>query len=281
VPRLTGAKVALNVDGLEWQRRKWGSLGRAYYRFCSWLAPKLAILLVSDARVIADYFRERYRKRTAYIPYGTDARRLEPGSTLKDLGLEPNRYLLYVSRLEPENNAHVVIDAYDRSGLDMPLVVVGDAPYASKYKERLHAMAPPGVLFLGYIFGTGYVELQSNALLYIQAKEVGGTAPALVEAMGRGVPVIANDVPAHREVLASAGAYYVRNSPEDLAQQMRVLAVDADLRRHLGQLAHERARTFYSWEHVTDEYERLFRSLLGSPAEGDLRLPSSAGDSGP
>ena len=104
-----------------------------------------------------------------------------------------------------------MIDAYRHSGLDLPLVVVGDAPYASKYKERLRAMAPPGVLFAGYVFGSGYAELESNALLYIQAKEVGGTAPALVEARGRGVSIIANDAPAHREVLGDAGAYYARN----------------------------------------------------------------------
>src|SRR4029453_14671219 len=75
VPRLTGAKVALNVDGLEWERGKWGRLGRWYYQACAWLAPKLPIGLVSDARVIADHYRERLGTPTLYIPSGSGARR--------------------------------------------------------------------------------------------------------------------------------------------------------------------------------------------------------------
>ena len=79
VPRLTGAKVVLNVDGLEWQRGKWGLAGRTYYQFCAWLSPKLPIVLVSDAHVIARYYRERYGKPTFYIPYGSDPARVPPG----------------------------------------------------------------------------------------------------------------------------------------------------------------------------------------------------------
>jgi len=266
VPRLTGAMVALNVDGFEWQRRKWGAVGKTYYRLCSWLATKLPIVLVSDARIVAEHYR-RLGRAIAYIPYGADAPRLGPGPTLERLGLKAGRFILYVSRLEPENNAHVVLEGYGHAGgldtLGLPLVIVGDAPYAGDYKARLHAMAPPGVLFTGYVFGSGYAELQSNASLYVQASDVGGTPPALVEAMGREACIVANDVPQHREVLADAGAYYARNDPQDLGRQLRALADDADRRAALGAAAHERARTLYSWEHVTDEYERLFRAMLG------------------
>ena len=212
LPRLTGAKVVLNVDGLEWQRSKWGRLGSWYYRFCAWLAPKLPVVLVSDARVIAEWYLAHHGRTTVYIPYGSEPRTLPPGDTLARFGLEPRRYLLYVSRLEPENNAHVVIDAYRQAGgleaLGAPLVIVGDAPYASEYKAGLEAAAAAaaGVILTGYVFGDGYVELQSNALAYVQATEVGGTHPALVEAMGRGAAIVANDVPEHREVLARCGA---------------------------------------------------------------------------
>ena len=123
-------------------------------------------------------------------------------------GLEPRRYVLYVSRLEPENNADVVIDAWSRVTSDLPLVVVGDAPYASSYIAALHATTDPRVRFVGAIYGTGYRVLQSHAAVYVQATEVGGTHPALVEAMGVGAAIVANDVPEHREVLGDAGIYY-------------------------------------------------------------------------
>jgi glycosyltransferase involved in cell wall biosynthesis len=267
IPRLTGAKVVLNVDGLEWKRSKWSRLGRWYYRACAWIAPKLPIELVSDARVIVAYYRERFRKETVYIPYGYDPRRLAPGSTLERFGLEPGRYVLYVSRFEPENNADLVVEGYRRAGgldgLGIPLVLVGDAPYATSYKERVQRLAAetPGVLTPGYVFGDGYAELQSNVMIYVQATEVGGTHPALVEAMGRGAVIVANDVPEHREVLADAGAYYRRNDPDSLGEMLRTLVVDADERRRLGMLAAARAEAEFSWDHVTDEYERLFQSL--------------------
>ena len=270
IPRLGGAKVALNVDGLEWQRGKWSRLGRLYYQACAWLSPRLPIVLVTDAHVIARWYRERHGKQSVYIPYGSDARRLEPGETLARLGLEANRYLLYVSRLEPENNAHVAIEAYRQAGgpeglNGVRLVVVGDAPYATDYKASLEmaAASTPGVLLPGYIFGDGYAELQSNALIYVQATEVGGTHPALVEAMGRGACIVANDVPEHREVLGDAGRYYARNDPDSLAAALRALVVDLAERRRLGESARARALADYSWDHVTDEYEALFRQMRG------------------
>ena len=277
VPRLAGAKVALNVDGLEWERGKWNRLGRLYYRACAWLSPRLPVVLISDAHVIGRWYREHHGRATVYIPYGSDARNVEPGEVLTRLGLHAERYLLYVSRLEPENNAHVVIEAYRRAGgqagLDgVPLVVVGDAPYSSHYKAALESAsaATPGVMLTGYVFGDGYAELQSNALAYIQATEVGGTHPALVEAMGRGVCVIANDVPEHREVLGEEGRYYARNDADSLAAALRALVADPAERRRLGESARARALADYSWDHVTNEYEALFRQMRGGSGKGEL-----------
>ncbi len=271
VPRLSGAKVALNVDGLEWERGKWGWAGRSYYRFCAWLSPRLPIVLISDARVIAAHYREVRGKTTVYIPYGSDPNRIAPGKTLSSLGLQPGRYLLYVGRLEPENNAHLVLEAYEAAGgikgLGMPLVLVGDSPYATSYKRSLHERAEvtPGALLPGYVFGPGYGELQSNCAVFIQATEVGETHPALVEAMGRGACIVANDVPEHREVLAETGRYYLRNSSPSLAANYKELLVSPEERLRLGELAAARARAEYSWDHVVDLYEGLFRRMLNPP----------------
>jgi glycosyltransferase involved in cell wall biosynthesis len=152
-------------------------------------------------------------------------------------------------------------------------VLVGDAPYATGYKARLKALAAvtPGVVTPGYVFGDGYVELQSNAMLYIQATEVGGTHPALVEAMGRGACILANDVPEHHEALGDAGLYYERNDPVDLARLICRLVADPDERARLAAAAESRARSEFSWDHVTDEYERLFRTMTGRPGD---RVPA-------
>lgn len=189
---------------------------------------------------------------------------MAPGELLSRFGLEPGRYILYVSRLEPENNALGVVQAYERLAADVPLVVVGDAPYADAYKAKVKAAAPDRVVFTGFQFGDAYRELRSNCLFYIQATEVGGTHPALVEAMAYGNSIIANDVPEHREVLGDAGLYYNRNNFEDLSDQIERLLRDQGLRKSLGQKAAKRASELYSWEKIVADYENLFFEMIGA-----------------
>lgn len=270
VPRLVGTRVAINVDGLEWEREKWGRLARSYFRTSAWLAARLPVAIVSDARYIAAWYAQHHRRSTTYIPYGSDGTKLPPGPALADLGLQAGCYVLYVSRLEPENHASTVIDGYAMAGaldgLGLPLVIVGDAPYATAYRQRVQraAQLARGVILAGYQFGDAYVELQSNAAIYVQATEVGGTHPALVEAMSRGVCILANDVPEHREVLGPGGIYYRRNDPAAIAALLTELVHDSHQRQRSAQAAALRAQRCYSWSAVTDQYENLFMRLLAT-----------------
>jgi len=258
--RMFGRRIVLNVDGLEWQRAKWSPVGRAYYRLCAWLAAHLPVHIVTDARVIQRYYLDAYGCASEYFAYGTELDPVSDDGTLKRLGLEPGRYVLYVSRLEPENNAHVVIEAFGGVATDLPLAIVGDAPYASEFKASLHATLDPRVRFLGAVYGPGYRILRSHAAAYVQATGVGGTHPALVEAMGYGNAIIANDVPEHRETLADAGLYY--REPADLAVEIQRVLDDPGLAARLREKAHDRARRLYSWDAITDAYETWLESLI-------------------
>ncbi len=258
--RLGGRRVVLNVDGLEWKRAKWNWLGSAYYRACARTAALMPVRLVTDARVIQRYYAQTYGRSTEYFPYGTDVDPVPDNGLLAELGLEPGRYVLYVSRLEPENNAHVVVEAYRSVRTELPLAVLGDAPYASDYIRALKATTDPRVRFLGAIYGEGYRILRSHAAAYVQATEVGGTHPALVEAMGYGNAIVANDVPEHREVLGNAGLYYAGAS--ELAGQLQLVLDDGARNAELRSLARARAMAMFSWDAVTDAYERWFASLL-------------------
>lgn len=260
--RLGRKRVVLNVDGLEWRRTKWNRVGRMYYRLCAWTAAHLPVHVVTDARVIQDYYAQAYGRATTYFPYGTDVERLDDDGTLESLGLEPGKYVLYVSRLEPENNAHVVLDAYSRVRSDLPLVIVGDAPYASAYISRLHATTDQRVRFTGAVYGRGYHILQSNAAAYVQATEVGGTHPALVEAMGHGNAIVANDVPEHRETLGAAGRYY--RGSADLARGLQDLLDDPSAAAALGGEAQKRAKERYSWDAIATAYETWFAGLVAA-----------------
>jgi len=259
IPRLFGKPTVLNVDGLDRKRRKWNFLARGFLSVCEALATFTPSRIVTDARLIQEYYRCRFGKNSTVISYGAE---VPPGSdNLEGVDLAPRQYILYVSRLEPENNPELVIDAYRQLQTDWPLVMVGGNPYDEAYVARLKSLADARVIFLGGIYGPGYWQLLKNAGLYIFACEVGGVHPALVEAMVAGNTVLYLDTPENRETAAD-GAQPFQPAAADLASQLTRLLANDRLRRDLGQKARQRAESVFSWETVTRSYESLFAQLL-------------------
>jgi len=257
--RLAGVPAALNVDGLERKRKKWNWAGRAWYRMSERLATLCASEVVTDARQIADYYRARYHLETEFIPYGAETGPVPTTEVLDRLGLEPGRYFLYVSRLEPENNALAVREAFEQVVTSMKLALVGDAPYSADYIRRVRDTRDPRIVMPGAIYGQGYQELLSHCFAYVHATEVGGTHPALIEAMGRGALTLYLETAENAEVAGGAGIAF----GQDLAGAMRrVLSMPEAEREDWRRLAQGRVAERYSWEKVTDDYERLLESLI-------------------
>jgi glycosyltransferase involved in cell wall biosynthesis len=283
-------KTAINVDGIERKRRKWNVLGRAVYSVGEAMSVSFAQEVVADAEVIARYYREHYAAEPVTIPYGSDFPEEEDSDIRERLGVRD--YILYVSRFEPENNPLEVVRAYERlargesqslrvseshrgsasdaSSLRLcdsetlrlpPLVMVGKGLYAHDLVAELQRHASDKILFPGAIYGRDYRTLQRNALLYIQATEVGGTHPALIEAMASGGVVLAHDTPENREVGGDAVGYFSLRPTETLSGMLREWLADARIREIYRTRARRRAGEHYSWNRVTDAYERLFASL--------------------
>lgn len=262
IPRIFGKKVIVNVDGLERKRKKWNFFGRAWYLFGEFFSVLFPNKIVTDAKVIQEYYRKRYHKDSAFIPYGAYVKKVSTIRILKSFNAEPGEYFLYVSRLEPENNAHVVIEAFEKIKTDKKLFIVGDAPYSKEYIKELKSTKDPRIIFTGYVYGEGYKELQSYAYCYIHATEVGGTHPALIEAMGFGNCVIVNETPENLEVVGDCGIIYEKNDVGDLARKINYVINNPDVVEEYGAKAMARIRKYYSWDYVTREYERLFLNLL-------------------
>lgn len=261
--RLARVPLLINVDGIERKRKKWNFLGRLWYRLGEKCSVLFADRVIADADVIAEYYREHFNCESTVIRYGADVPENKPEylKVLEKYNLTPQNYFLYVGRLEPENNALGVIEAYNSVETDKPLVVVGDAPYAAEYIKQLKETADSRVIFTGYQFGEAYKALGLNCYAYIQASEVGGTHPALVESMARGNCILANDVPEHREVLEEAGLYYKFNDFNELALMLKNLNDMPEKVAKYRKLAKERAVTLFSWESVTDQYEKLCQEM--------------------
>ena len=272
LPRLLGAgtRVLLNVDGLERNRRKWNRAGKAVYALSERLSCVLPDVVVTDAREIRRYYLERYGRASAYVPYGSDLQAPEDLSILGRLGLENEGYVLYVSRFEPENNPDAVVRAFRDVPGDRRLVLVGSAPYAEQFIARLkeEAAKDTRVLLPGAVYGEGYRALLAHASAYVHATEVGGTHPALIEAMGFGRPVLVHDSPENREVAGDAALWWDARDPATLTRLLGALLPDAARREALGASARQRAHERYRWDDVTTAYEAL---LGGLPPGG---LPS-------
>ena len=261
-PRLLGIPTVLNVDGIERQRKKWNAPARGWYWISEWLAKWFPSAVIADAAVIQKYYAETYGKKTHLIAYGTPIGPVGTRETLNRYGLEPGDYFLYVSRMEPENNALLVVRAFERTGIDKKLVMVGDAPYAKEYIAAVKATQDPRIMFTGSIYGDGYHELQSHCFAYIHATEVGGTHPALIEAMGRGAPVLYLDTPENREVAGGVGLAYPKDEGRLAAAAESVANMTSEERTRLSQASAERAERNYNWETVVDRYGELFRQLV-------------------
>jgi len=264
IPRLTGQKVVINVDGIERKRKKWIWLGRLWYLFGEFFSILFSNEIVSDARVIQNYYWNNYHKKSIFIPYGANIEKVNTTKVLDKFSIRSNEYILYVSRLEPENNAHIVINAFKQIDTEKKMVIVGDAPYAMKYKAYLKDLAKDDsrIIFTGFIFGENYKEFQSNAYCYIHATEVGGTHPALIEAMGFGNCVIVNGTPENIEVVRNAGIIYKKNDIEDLRERIEYVIRNPEIVRMYGEKAKERIKANYSWKAVTNKYESLFLKLI-------------------
>lgn len=263
IPRLGGKKVVLNVDGLDWRRQKWPLWAKKYIQFAEYLATKLPNEMVTDSGVIERYYLERYGKRSTRIAYGSDVTPLPPGEHMARLGLEARRYVLFVGRLVPENCAHHLVEAFQGLRTEMKCVIVGDAPYAEEYISSLKATSDERIIFTGYLFGEGYQELSSSAYLFVETSEVGGTHPALLEAMAFGNCVVVNDTPQNLEVIGEAGFNYSgERGAESLRERLQALLNDPQMVEEYREKAMQRAGKHYSWEKVTDDYENLFRRLL-------------------
>ncbi len=254
-PRVFRIPTLLNVDGLERKRKKWNRLAKAWYAISEWLATFCPAVTITDARQIEAYYWERYRKRTQFIPYGAETGKVATAEVVAKLGLERGGYFLYVSRMEPENNALLVRQAFEQVATEVKLALIGDAPYAQEYIQRVRDTRDRRVVMPGAIYGVGYQELLSHCLAYVHATEVGGTHPALIEAMGRGALVLYLNTAENAEVAGGVGIPFEAN---DLKQKLQdVLHMSSEQRAEWGRLAIERVSERYGWDAVTDRYEAL------------------------
>ncbi len=250
-------RLVINIDGLEHRREKWGKWTRRFLKFSERMAVKYADVIVSDNKGIQDYVKEEYGKDSALIAYGGDHVLCDIADVEKEVlqqyGLEGMAYSFSLCRIEPENNVHITLEAFKRSG--QTLVFVGNwerSQYGKelfeKYKDSANIHLFPPVYDLKVLN-----VLRSHCTFYIHGHSAGGTNPSLVEAMFFGKPILAYDVVYNRETTEGKANYFA-NSEELVALLSRPVASYQSNAECMEEIAQRR----YRWSVIAREYEKLY-----------------------
>jgi glycosyltransferase involved in cell wall biosynthesis len=261
VQRLFGRRVAMNMDGIEWQRAKWGLGAKAWFYLNELVGGNIVNIPVADHPEMERHLRPRTFRKITMIPYGADTVTSAPVEPLAQYGLEPDRYLIKIGRSVPENSILEIIRAFSRRPRGIKLVVLGHYLPDNPYHVECRQAASGEVLFPGAIFEDEVVQpLRYHARAYIHGHTVGGTNPSLCEALGAGSAIVAHDNRFNRWVAGADQFYFGDENACDTA----IGQVIADEARVLAARAAARARhaEAFTWDHVLRAYERMLERLL-------------------
>ena len=260
--RATRTPFAVNTDGIEWERGKWSRVGRTIFRAGAWMTARNAGALVCDSHAIGAIWNETFGRDSTFIPYGAPVLNKVGRDRLEEAGIASEPYLLVVARLAPENNVELTLDALELLGDQAPwAVIVGSANFDSPIESRLRAMeAAERVKWLGHVDDQQLLtQLWANSTVYVHGHSVGGTNPALLQALGAGAPTLALDTPFNAEVLP----YPEHRFPRDarvLADRIQSVVSSQALREEMAKRGRSIIGERYSWDDVCRAYmEMLIR----------------------
>jgi len=263
LPRLAGARTAVTVQGLDWQRKKWGRLASAVLR----MGERASVKFPNATMVVSQALQQRYREthgiKAFYVPNGGVLRKWqEPRQTL-EWGIEPENYILFLGRFSPEKGCHLLVEAFEQLETNAQLVMAGASSYCDRYSQELRKHASERIRMLDWVSGEPLDELLTNAMLFVLPSDLEGLSLALLDAMGAGLCVVTSDVPENREVVDGAGFTFQRGSSADLAERLRFLIANPVVREAAGKAAKKRIREQYQWPGIAVEIEKAYFEMMG------------------
>ena len=253
---LSNARVVTNIDGVEWRREKWKGIARWFLRFSEKMAVRYSHAVIADNGGIADYVKLTYGAKAHVIAYGGDH-----ATTIEAIAIDnfclPDKFVFAVCRIEPENNVHIVLEAFDRLK-NYSLVIVGNWNY-SEYGSTLRNkyIECRNLFLLDPIYDLGQLKsLRLKASHFVHGHSAGGTNPSLVEAMHFGKPVLAFDCIFNRRTTEEK-AFFFKTSA-DLVHLMATIGTGEA--RAAGRQMLEIAQRRYTWHIVAEQYFSLLKA---------------------
>ena len=272
LPRLAGKKTVVTVQGLDWQRGKWGRIASRVLRWGEAAAVSSPDATMVVSRTLQQHYRQQYKRDTIYVPNGATLAPRRLPRQLIEWGLLPDNYVLFLGRFSPEKNCHLLINAFENLHTGMKLVLAGGSSHSDAYVKSLRRHESDQIRFLPWVSGSNLEELLSNAALFVLPSELEGLSLALLDAMAAGVCVLTSDIPENNEVVEGAGFTFHRGNQADLERMLDLLIHNPELRRQAATLERERIQGQYLWPEIARSIETAYYNVLGwSP---DERMPS-------
>jgi glycosyltransferase involved in cell wall biosynthesis len=263
IPRLAGKKTAVTVQGLDWQRKKWGRIASGVLRAGEYASVRFPDETMVVSKTLRSYYHQRYGTNTRLVANGAVVREKKHADRIRQLGLEPESYILFLGRFSPEKNCHLLIEAYEEINTSVKLVLAGGGRTADPYAQELRRHASDRVLLLDYVSGDAFDELLTNAMLFVLPSDLEGLSLALLEAMGAGLCVLVSDIAENRELMEDAGFTFRRGDVADLKRMLGLLIHAPSLRADAGQAARKRIEEHYLWASIATEIEAAYCEMLG------------------
>lgn len=262
--RTASVPTVVNVDGIEWERDKWGGVAKRAFRIGARLTAKFGDRLIGDSREICRIWHDEFNRDLSFVPYGGDILRFDRPSRLLEVDLEPRQYVLVVARLVPENSVGLFLDAMELLGWTPTPVIVGSSNYQNELTERLERERAAGhLIWLGHVSDQTLLgELWHYSSVYFHGHTVGGTNPALLQALGAGARVLAVDTPYNREVLQDE-VFLVEPRASEVASRLRAAHESSDV-AELADIGRNIVQSRYSWDMVLRGYETELELARGA-----------------
>jgi glycosyltransferase involved in cell wall biosynthesis len=258
IPRIMGKKTILTLHGLDYEREKWGFIGKTYLKLSEKMITLFPSKVISVSGKIKDHYKEKYNKEIEFIPNGVDFEKPKPIKNLKKFGLKKNNYVLFLSRIVPEKGVHYLIEAFKKINTDLKLVIAGDATHTDSYANKVKEMAKNDkrIIFTGPLYGKDKIEAFSNAKFFILPSTIEGMPIVLLEAMSYGLCPLTSDIKENKEVIQNLGITFKSKDANDLKKKLEYI-ISADLKKK-GEKCKQLVKNNHNWKKIAKQTIKVY-----------------------
>lgn len=259
--KLFKKRCVVTIHGLDWQRAKWGGFASKFLKFGEKTAAKHADEVIVLSKNMQQYFKNTYNRSTVFIPNGITEPKIADIKIIKEkYRLQKDGYLLFLGRLVPEKNIHLLIESYKQLNTEKKLVIAGGASHTDAYEAELKALAEDNenIIFTGFVYGRELEELYSNAYIYCLPSDLEGMPMSLLEAMSYGNCCLTSNIPECTEVCQNNAEYFEAGNKSDLTDKLNYLLKNDNIVQQYKSASREFICKKYNWDEITEKTLKLY-----------------------